>query len=266
MIVTCPNCATKLQLDGAKIPARPFTVRCPKCQQIVNAQPPAQEAQRDAVAAVGDLPASARPRQDSAPAAAAPLVSDAPAAAAAPPPPESSEDVLRLLASLLRREAAGEAGGARASLAGGGRRGDWECRRALVCAGSSFGGDAARGLSQSGYDVSVAADAAQAVERMREEQLDVLVLDPEFDPHAQGAVAVGREVASMRNAERRRLVFVLLTNTARTADAHAAFLAGANLVVQMKEVGDLPRVLEKNIRDLNELYRDFNRALGLAEL
>jgi len=59
---------------------------------------------------------------------------------------------------------------------------------------------------------------------------------------------------------------VLLTNTARTGDAHAAFLAGANLVIQMKEVGDLPRVLEKNIRDLNELYRDFNRALGLAEL
>ena len=142
----------------------------------------------------------------------------------------------------------------------------WERRRALVCAGSAFGGDAARALSQSGYDVSVAADAAQAVERMREDQLEVLVLDPEFDPRAQGAVAIGREVASMRNAERRRLVFVLLTNTARTGDAHAAFLAGANLVVQMKEVGDLPRALERNIRDLNELYRDFNRALSLAEL
>jgi CheY-like chemotaxis protein len=135
-----------------------------------------------------------------------------------------------------------------------------------VCAGSAFGGDAARALSQSGYDVAVGADAAQAVERMREEQLDVLVLDPEFDPRAQGALAVGREVAAMRTSERRRLVLVLLTNTARTGDAHAAFLAGANLVVQMKEVAELPRALEKNIRDLNELYRDFNRALGLAEL
>ena len=135
-----------------------------------------------------------------------------------------------------------------------------------MCAGSAFGGDAARALSQSGYDVSVASDAAQAVERMREEQLEVLVLDPEFDARTQGAMTVGREVTAMRNAERRRLVFVLLTNTARTGDAYAAFLAGANLVVQMKEVGDLPRVLEKNIRDLNELYRDFNRALGLAEL
>jgi len=121
-------------------------------------------------------------------------------------------------------------------------------------------------LSQAGYDVSVAADAAQAVEYMREDHLEVLVLDPEFDPRAQGSISIGREVTAMRNSERRRLVFVLLTNTTRTGDAHAAFLAGANLVVQMKEVADLPRALERNIRDLNELYRDFNRALGLAEL
>jgi predicted Zn finger-like uncharacterized protein len=258
MIVTCPNCTTRLQLDGAKVPARPFSVRCPKCQQIINAQPPAPASvQRDALAAVGDLPASMRPQVETAPATATALLADAPTAAA----PDTQEDLLRVLVSLLRRETVGEAG----PHATGGRH-SWDRRRALICAGSAFGGDAARLLSQSGYDVSIATDAAEAVERMREEHLEVLVLDPEFDPRAQGAVTIGREVASMRNAERRRLVFVLLTNAARTGDAHAAFLAGANLVVQMKEVADLPRALEKNIRDLNELYRDFNRALGLAEL
>lgn len=256
MIVTCPNCTTRLQLDGAKVPARPFSVRCPKCQQIINAQPPAQVSQRDAVAAGGDVPASTRPQPETAAATATPIQAEVPAA------PEAHEDVLRLLASLLRREAAGDA----APNAGGRSTRDWERRRALVCAGSAFGGDAARALGQSGYDVSVAADAAQAIERMREEHLEVLVLDPEFDPRAQGAVTVGREVIAMRNAERRRLVFVLLTNTARTGDAHAAFVAGVNLIVNMREVADLPRALEKNIRDLNELYRDFNRALGLAEL
>jgi predicted Zn finger-like uncharacterized protein len=260
MIVTCPNCTTRLQLDGAKVPARPFSVRCPKCQQIVNAQPPAPAApHRDALAAVGDVPTSSKPQQETAAAAPAPLVGEVQAST------EGHEDVLRLLASLLRREAAGDGGGARGTSVAGGRR-EWERRRALVCAGSAFGGDAARALSQAGYDVSVAADAAQAVERMREDQLEVLVLDPEFDPRVQGSMAVGREVSAMRTSERRRLVFVLLTTTARTGDAHAAFLAGANLIVQMKEVADLPRALEKNIRDLNELYRDFNRALGLAEL
>jgi len=258
MIVTCPNCTARLQLDGAKVPARPFSVRCPKCQQIINAQPPETPAARDALGAVGNVPASARPQPEASPASPAPLVAaEAPAAAAAP---ESSDEVLRLLASLLRREPAG--GGAPAQAGRG-----WERRRrALVCAGSAFGGDAVGALRRAGYDVSVAAESGEAVERMREDLFDVLVLDPEFDTRTQGALRVGRELSSMRTAERRRIVFVMLSNTVRTGDAHAAFLAGANLIVSMKEVADLPRVLEKNICDLNELYRDFNKALGLAEL
>ncbi|MCA1849798.1 MAG: zinc-ribbon domain-containing protein, partial [Acidobacteria bacterium] len=32
MIVVCSQCTTRLQLDDAKVPSRPFTVRCPKCQ------------------------------------------------------------------------------------------------------------------------------------------------------------------------------------------------------------------------------------------
>jgi predicted Zn finger-like uncharacterized protein len=259
MIVNCPNCTTRLQLDGAKVPARPFSVRCPKCQQIINAQPPAAPAARDALAAVGDVPSSTRPQQEAAAAPPAPLVAEA--APESPESPGSPDDVLRLLASLLRREAPGAGAG---SPSPPGR--SWERRRALVCAGSAFGGDAVGALRRAGYDVSVAAEAAEAVERMREDQFDVLVLDPEFDVRSQGALRMGRELVSMRTAERRRLVFVMLSNTARTGDAHAAFLAGANLIVSMKEVAELPRVLEKNIRDLNELYRDFNKALGLAEL
>src|SRR5205085_9955481 len=72
MIVTCPNCTTRLQLDKAKVPARPFSVRCPKCQQIINAQPPVAQSQRDALAAVGNLPASSRSQQGAGLAPAAP--------------------------------------------------------------------------------------------------------------------------------------------------------------------------------------------------
>ncbi|MDT5295158.1 MAG: hypothetical protein QOJ76_2038 [Acidobacteriota bacterium] len=256
MIVTCPNCTTRLQLDGAKIPARPFSVRCPKCEQIINAQPPAQAPQRDALAAVGDLPLSTRSQQEMSATPVMPFLRDEPA----PSGPEG--EVLRLLASLLQREAAGEAG---ASGVGGLRRA-WERRRALVCAGSSFGGDVVRALGGAGYNVCVAENATQAVEQMREEHLDVVVLDPEFDVRVQGAGQVNRELIAMRTTERRRIVFVLLSNTVRTGDAQAAFLAGANLVVGMKDAGELPRALEKNIRDLNELYRDFNKALSLTEL
>jgi predicted Zn finger-like uncharacterized protein len=256
MIVTCSNCTTRLQLDAAKVPSRPFSVRCPKCQQIVNVQPSAPPAQRDAMAAVGNIPASTRSQQEASATTHIPVMREEAA------PPDAQEEVLRLLASILRRGSGGDVSGAAAS---NGRRA-WERRRALVCAGSGFGDDAARALDDARYGVIVADDTAQAIERMREEMVDVVVLDPEFDVRAQGAAQISRELSSMRTAERRRVVLVLLSNTARTGDAHAAFLAGANLVVQMKEASELALALERNIRDLNELYRDFNKALGLAEL
>jgi predicted Zn finger-like uncharacterized protein len=260
MIVTCLNCSARLQLDESKIPSRPFSVRCPKCQQIINTQPAAQ-AQRDAVSAVGGVPLSMRSQQEMSATPAAPLSNvNVESAPGAKQEQTSSDEVLRLLASLLRGE------GKESADFKGARRRAWEGRRVLVCAGSPGGELAARVLADGGYIVLSADSAAQATERMREERVDVVVLDPQFDLRQHGASVINGELHSMRMPERRRVVFVQLNEKARTGDAHAAFVAGANLVVNMSDVEDLPRLLEKNVRDLNELYRDFNRALNLAEL
>jgi predicted Zn finger-like uncharacterized protein len=31
----CPQCSARIQIDDAKVPDRPFKVRCPKCQQVM---------------------------------------------------------------------------------------------------------------------------------------------------------------------------------------------------------------------------------------
>jgi predicted Zn finger-like uncharacterized protein len=31
----CPQCSTRIQIDDAKVPDRPFKARCPKCQQVM---------------------------------------------------------------------------------------------------------------------------------------------------------------------------------------------------------------------------------------
>ncbi|HEX3559927.1 MAG TPA: zinc-ribbon domain-containing protein [Pyrinomonadaceae bacterium] len=262
MIVTCPNCTTRLQLDKAKIPARQFSVRCPKCQQIISAQPPSASPQRDALAAVEGLPASNRVQQEVNTAHVTPVLQEDGAAKASQPAPAAGEaEVLRLLASLLRGEGVEGAGSK-----GAGRRPAWERRRVLVCAGSAYAEEIVHTLAGDGYEVFAAANVAQAMGRMREGGVDVVALDPEFNLAGQGAATISREMASLRMTERRRVVFVMLSEQARTGDAHAAFLAGVNLVVNLSEVAALPRVLEKNVRDLNELYRDFNKALKLSEL
>jgi predicted Zn finger-like uncharacterized protein len=252
MIVICPNCTTRLQLEASKVPSRAFSVRCPKCQHIVNAQPPAPSQPRDAVAVGGDLPASTRPQQGgggvptATPTAAEPQAHEAAA---------EETEVLRLLASLLKRETGA-----------GTLRQDVERRRALVCAGSAYGGEVVRALTRGGYEVFAPDNFPMASEALREGNVGVVVLDPEFDVRERGASSVCGELTAMRMPERRRVVFVQMSSTARTGDAHAAFVAGANLVVNTKDVQELPRAVERNLRDLNELYRDFNKALGVSEL
>jgi CheY-like chemotaxis protein len=142
----------------------------------------------------------------------------------------------------------------------------WARRRALVCSPESRREAIARKLDENGYQVFVAADTRQAVERMREHQLDVVLLDPEFDSVEQGAAFVTREVNILRPAQRRRVFFGLLSPTLRTLDAHAAFLNNANLTVNISDIEELPTVLDRAIRDYNELYTDFFRALNVPAL
>ncbi|HWS55743.1 MAG TPA: hypothetical protein VN228_16510, partial [Pyrinomonadaceae bacterium] len=170
-------------------------------------------------------------------------------------------EVVRLLTALLQRGAT-EAAGPRGVI----QRPTWERRRALVCMGSAHCESVADSLVENYYEVCVVADAAQAVEQMREVPTEIIILDQEFDAAAQGATAVGRELNSMRMNERRRVVLVHLSTSARTGDAHAAFLANANLIVNTNDLDNLTRILDKHIRDLNDLYRDFNKASGLPEL
>ena len=109
----------------------------------------------------------------------------------------------------------------------------------------------------------VAKDSRQAIETMRSNQFDIVLLEHEFDPAEQGAAFVVREINILRPSQRRRLFFVLLSTSLRTMDAHSAFLNNVNAVVNLADVGDLPRILEVGLREFNELYREFNVAFNL---
>ena len=282
MIISCPQCTTRLQLDDAKVPARAFTVRCPKCQNVINGQPPAAGEQpppplpqQQSALGVGSAPALENARYK--PAAPAPALNVGAEAAGADgeltsagvsqpagaPQAAGSDDVARLLVELLQRAASSAGAGVPQKVA---ERLAWERPRALVCVSPERREAVAQKLAGASYEVFIAADTTQAVERMREERMSVVVLEPEFDPVEQGAAFVTREVNTLRPADRRRLVFVHLSPTARTLDPHAAFIANVNLVVNASDVEQLPRALERTTRDLNELYRDFNQALGVAAL
>ncbi len=121
-------------------------------------------------------------------------------------------------------------------------------------------------LRDSGYQVFVAEDTRQAVETMRANKMDVVLLEPQFDPAEQGSAFVIREINVLRPPQRRRLFFVLLSPSLRTMDAHAAFLNNVNAIVNINDIEELQRIMEVALREYNELYRDFYAAFSLTAL
>jgi response regulator RpfG family c-di-GMP phosphodiesterase len=145
-------------------------------------------------------------------------------------------------------------------------RPSWDPRKALICLQEEYRESVARGLAENGYQVFVADDTRQAVDRMRENQLDVVLLDPRFDPAEQGPVFVTREVNILRPAQRRRLFFVLLSPSLRTMDSHTAFLNNVNAIINLNDIAELPKLIEHRVRQYNELYKEFNNVLGVPAL
>ena len=263
MIVVCSQCATRLQLDDAKVPSRSFTLRCPKCQSIIQAQPPATSNGQGALS-LGETPALESRRFN--PQVAAPVfkvekaVEGDEVQADGGVSPDAPTELVRLLAELLQQ---GTPVSGKKPIAA---RLKWERRRALVCVTPPRREAIGRALVDDNYQVYIAEDTSQAIERMREEQIDVIILEPEFDQIEQGAAFVTSEINVLRPAKRRRLLFVQLSPTVRTLDSHAAFVHNVNLVVNIADVDKLPQVLERTLRDFNDLYRDFNAALNIAEI
>ena len=253
MIIVCQKCSTRLQIDDEKSPQRPFNVRCPKCNHTVSSGPASPVTEQSALA-VGGSPSTEHPRFEQSTARAYQPVSANPGNGTS-----TNDDAIRMLMDLLSKSSGANTDNPSA-------RPSWDKRKALVCTSEPYRELVARQLTEIGFQVFVAEDTRQAVETMRANKMDAVLLEPQFDPAEQGSVFVIREVNVLRPAQRRRLFFVLLSPSLRTMDAHAAFLHNVNAVVNVADIEELPRIMEVALREFNELYRDFYTASGLTAL
>ena len=241
MIISCDNCSVSLQLDEAKIPGGNFTVRCPRCQNLIRVVPGAKGANSSTVEQL----------KENAP---APAVEEGKQEFAAKENEVQINSALRSLLSALQTEnktldsddAAGE-----------------KPRRVLLCLGQNR--DAiAKTLVDAGFKVYLAQTPAQANERLREGKTEVLVFSPDFASEFGGAAMLQQKVNSMPAGERRRLFLVSVEDGGVTMSAHDAFLRNLNLIVNSNDITQLPLVLNRSLRDFNEIYRHFNEANGVA--
>lgn len=241
MIIRCDSCSVSLQLDESKIPSGSFSVRCPRCQNLLRVQ---KDASGKGLSAVDQLAASQ---------AAGPAVAGSEATAK-----ESGSQINSALRSLMT-----------ALQSDGSALGDDDAderpRRVLLCLGQQAD-ETARVLAKAGYKVYVAQTPAQANERLRDGKTEIMIFSPDFAADVGGAAILQQKANAMYSSERRRLFLISLEDGGSTMNAHDAFLRNLNLVVNTNDIPQLPLILNRAIGDYNDLYHYFNQASGVGTI
>lgn len=240
MIIRCDNCSVSLQLDESKIPTGNFSVRCPRCQNLLRVQ---KDASGRGPSTVDQLAAN-KPAE---------VTSDSPTDFAQKESEQQVNSALRSLLSALQTDKAAVED----------PDDETKPRRILLCLGDKAD-ETARLLAKSGYKVYVAQTPAQANERLREGKTEILVFSPDFAPELGGAAVIQQKANAMYSSERRRLFLISLEDEGTTMNAHDAFLRNLNLIVNTNDLPQLPLILNRALGDYNDLYNYFNKASNLA--
>jgi predicted Zn finger-like uncharacterized protein len=242
MIIRCDNCSVSLQLDESKIPTGNFSVRCPRCQNLLRVQ---KDASGKGLSTVEQLAASqpAASTQEGAQQFAA---------------KESELQINNALKSLMSALQSDK--GVIAEPDNGEKP-----RRILLCLGQRTD-EVANILAKAGYKVYVAQTPAQANERLRDGKTEIVMFSPDFAPDMGGAAIIQQKANAMYSSERRRMFLISLEDAGTTMNAHDAFLRNLNLIVNTNDIKQLPLILTRAISDYNDLYNYFNRSAGLAAI
>jgi len=243
MIIRCDNCAVSLQLDESKVPNGNFTVRCPRCQNMLRAK---RDANGDVSSTVQQLEANQ----------AAPAAAEGAQQFAAK---ESELEINNAMRSLLSALQVGKTSMDVKD------ESDEKPRRILLCLGEKRD-PVAKMLTEAGYKVYLAQTPAQANERLRDGKTEIVLFSPDFAAEYGGAAIIQQKANAMYTSERRRLFLISLEDGGTTMNAHDAFVRNLNLIVNTADMPQLPLILNRALHDFNGLYHYLNRGLGLEPI
>jgi predicted Zn finger-like uncharacterized protein len=217
----CPKCAQKIVIDDARVPARAFSVKCPKCQTSVRF-----------------------PGKDAAAAAAPPAPPAAEAARADADPGLGAEAMRAEMMAQVRREM---------SLGDGVRTASG---RALVSlTDRAQAGAITLPLSRQGYQVD-SVDNAEEGSRLIEQGVYELVVASRAAAPA-GKESLYQRMSRLSPDARRRVFLVLVGDDFKTGDGTQAWIAMADLVVHPRDLGNADTVLTKTVEERSRLYQAY---------
>ncbi|MGI9035097.1 MAG: hypothetical protein ACR2GD_03550, partial [Pyrinomonadaceae bacterium] len=89
---------------------------------------------------------------------------------------------------------------------------------------------------------------------------EIIIFSPDFASEFGGAAILQQKMNAMYSAERRRFFLVSLEDRGTTLSAHEAFVRNLNLIVNNNDIEQFPMILNRALRDFNELYHYLNKA------
>jgi predicted Zn finger-like uncharacterized protein len=249
----CTSCAQRIVIDDAKVPDRPFSVKCPKCQTVVRfpgkgAAPVASapgtgsfDTKLPAGAYPAAPPTSAYPAYPSAGAAAAagPAAPGPAAAPTAPPEPPSEELRASMMAQLRREMSVGDG-----KVVG----------RAMVALGDrSQAGAMALPLGRIGYQVDTVDNTEEGARLLEQGVYDLVVATRA--PAAAGRESLYQRLNRLSPEGRRRIFLVLVGDEFKTGDGTQAWAMMADLVVSARDISNADAVLLPTLAERSRLYQ-----------
>lgn len=240
MQANCPQCGQRITVDDARVPDKPFGVRCPKCAATVRFPGRAPAAEAAPPAAAPPAPAPSRP--ETAPVPLPPVPVEAPRPVDSLPRSEE-----RALAAHARREAGDAAG------------------RALVALPDpNAAAAAALLLSRQGFSVDTLEDPSESL-RLLEQGLYVALCTARVASASPRGETLYQRACRLSPDARRRLFLLLVGDEFRSGDTTQAFAAQADLVLRANDAGHADALLRAALDERQRLYHAFLDARRRAE-
>jgi predicted Zn finger-like uncharacterized protein len=218
VLAQCPQCSTKVQIDDAKVPDRPFRVRCPKCQ--------------------GLIPLAGRAASGASPATetAAP---EPPAAADPAPAEDPASDPFVTAAALARREKLAEGQ-----------------NDALVALSGPAAAQVQSALERIGYRVDSVEDVEEGARLLEQGVYELAATAREAAP-AGRPPTLSQRILRLPPEARRRVFVVLVSDDFRSGDGTQAWSAQADLVVSTSDAHRCENLIRATIAERKRLYQPF---------
>jgi predicted Zn finger-like uncharacterized protein len=216
----CPSCGNRIAVDDAKVPERPFQVKCPKCQSMVRFP--------------GKGAAEAAPPPPPAPPAPEPV-------AAAP----ASEEMRAQMMAQIRRE----------MTSGPDTSGD---RALIALPEKNHAGVMALVLSRHGYEVDTFDDAAEGGRLLEQGVYDVVVTARLAGTAMKESLY--QRLSRLGSEARRNVFLILVGDEFKTGDGTQAWACQADLVINSREAASADAVFRGAMSERNRLYKVFTEA------